>query len=70
MFCRQRSEDQKEFEWSSSVVKFVTFNVMSEKITVLNASALGCMACVMSEVAAELQHDEQACKELMFGELS
>ena len=59
-----------ECEWPSSVVKGVTFNVMSQKSTVLDASAMRCMASAMSEVVAELQHDEQACHESMHAELS
>ena len=39
-------------------------------ITVLDASAMRCVAGAMSEVAAELQHDEQTCHESMHGELS
>ena len=53
-----------------TVVKCVTFNVMSQKITVLDAFAMLCMASAMSEVAAELQHDEQACQESTSRELS
>ena len=59
-----------EFEWPSSVIKCVTFNVMSQKITVLDASATHCVASAMSEVAAELERDEQACRESVLGELS
>ena len=59
-----------ECEWPSSVVKGVTFNVMSQKSTVLDASAMRCMASAMSVVVAELQRDEQACHESMRGELS
>ena len=51
-------------------MKCVTFNVMSQMITVLDASAMRCMASAISEMAAELQHDEQACHESMLGELS
>ena len=29
-----------------------------------------CAASAVSEIAVELQHDEQACQELMLGELS
>ena len=34
------------------------------------ASVMRCAASVVSEIAVELQHDEQACQELMLEELS
>ena len=56
---------------ASSVAKRVTFDVMSQKVTVLDASAMRCsMASAMSEVAAVLQYDEQTCQEWVLGEMS
>ena len=43
---------------------------MSQKVTVLDASAMRCMASAMSEVAAVLQYDEQTCQEWVLGEMS
>ena len=61
---------EKEFGWSSSNVKCATSDVTSRKIMVLDESAMCRMASAVSEVAAELQHDEQACQESMLGEWS
>ena len=49
---------KKKNEWSSSDVKGASFGVMSRKIMVLDAPT---MRCVVSEIAVEQQHDEQAC---------
>ena len=44
---------ENEFGWSSSVFKHVTFTVMSQKITVVDASAMRCVANAMIEIAIE-----------------
>ena len=43
---------------------------MSQKVKVLDAYAMRCMASATSEVAAVLQYDEQACQEWVLGEMS
>ena len=53
---------QERIPRSSSDVKCATFDMMSRKITVLDASAMRCMASAMSEVAAELQNEGEHAK--------
>ena len=60
---------KKEFEWSSSDVKCATFDVMSRKTMVWDACAMRCVACAMSEIAFELQHEEQSCHDVDDGDV-
>ena len=57
---------EKEFEQSSSDVE----SAMSRKIMVLDDSALCCIASALSEMAIELQFDEQAVCQFLLGEVS
>ena len=61
---------EKELKGSSSLVTCVTFDMMSRKIMLLDASATCWMAGATSEVASELHSDEQAVCQDLLGELS
>ena len=67
-YCSRWCEE--ELEGSSSNVKCETFDMMSRKITLLDASATCWVVSASSDVASELPTDEQVVCQDFLGELS
>ena len=61
---------EKELKGTSSNVKCETFDMMSRKITFLDASATCWVVSDTSDVASELPTDQQAVCQALLGELS